>query len=139
MQQLIDQGDEIGRQIQVDSAGIGGWHQGEPADARMRQHAARRGIRIPHLARQIQVQDFHDFDLIVAMDDKNYDALRDLAPTVETQSRVVRMADYLNTMPWDHIPDPYYGGAEGFELVLDLLTEGCRTLYRDCRSKLASI
>ena len=63
------------------------------------------------------------------MDDDNYDALRELAPTLEQQEKVVRMADYLEQMPWDHIPDPYYGGASGFELVLDLLTEGCTNLY----------
>ena len=88
-----------------------------------------------HRARQVTDRDFDTFDLIIAMDDGNYEALRELAPTLELQAKVVRMADYLEQMPWDHIPDPYYGGASGFELVLDLLTEGCTNLYHRCKAQ----
>lgn len=132
MRQLLAEDPVASSRIEVDSAGIGGWHQGELADPRMRAHAARRGIEMTHRARQVTDRDFDTFDLIIAMDDGNYEALRELAPTLEQQAKVVRMADYLKQMPWDHIPDPYYGGASGFELVLDLLTEGCTNLYQRC-------
>lgn len=132
MRQLLAEAPATSSRIEVDSAGIGDWHQGELADPRMRAHAARRGIEMTHRARQVTDRDFDTFDLIIAMDDGNYEALRELAPTLEQQAKVVRMADYLKQMPWDHIPDPYYGGASGFELVLDLLTEGCTNLYQRC-------
>ena len=135
MRQLLAEDPVASSRIEVDSAGIGGWHQGELADPRMRAHAARRGIEMTHRARQVTDRDFETFDLIVAMDDGNYEALRELAPTLEQQAKVVRMADYLEQMPWDHIPDPYYGGASGFELVLDLLTEACTRLYQRCKAQ----
>ncbi|WP_304288382.1 low molecular weight protein-tyrosine-phosphatase [Porphyromonas uenonis] len=135
MRQLLAEDPVASSRIEVDSAGIGGWHQGELADPRMRAHAARRGIEMTHRARQVTDRDFDTFDLIIAMDDGNYEALRELAPTLEQQAKVVRMADYLEQMPWDHIPDPYYGGASGFELVLDLLTEACTRLYQRCKAQ----
>ena len=135
MRQLLAEAPATSSRIEVDSAGIGGWHQGELADPRMRAHAARRGIEMTHRARQVTDRDFDTFDLIIAMDDGNYEALRELAPTLEQQAKVVRMADYLEQMPWDHIPDPYYGGASGFELVLDLLTEACTRLYQRCKAQ----
>ena len=135
MRQLLAEDPVASSRIEVDSAGIGGWHQGELADPRMRAHAARRGIEMTHRARQVTDRDFDTFDLIIAMDDGNYEALRELAPTLEQQAKVVRMADYLEQMPWDHIPDPYYGGASGFELVLDLLTEACTCLYQRCKAQ----
>lgn len=135
MRQLLAEDPASSPQIEVDSSGIGGWHQGQLADPRMRAHAARRGIDMTHRARQIKDEDFDTFDLIIGMDDGNYEALRELAPTLEQQEKVVRMADYLEQMPWDHIPDPYYGGASGFELVLDLLTEGCTNLYHRYKSQ----
>lgn len=108
---------------EIDSAGSGNWHQGQLPDPRMRQHASRRGLSLTHRARQVRTSDFYDFDLIVAMDDSNYDDLRSLSPTEETDRKIVRMADFLPAGV-DHVPDPYYSGAEGFELVLDLLEEG---------------
>ena len=130
MRQIAQTAGTTSERLVIDSAGIGGWHQGEQSDSRMRAHAARRRIEITHRARQINDRDFETFDLIIAMDDSNYQTLCEMAPTLEQQQKVVRMADYLEQMPWDHIPDPYYGGASGFELVLDLLTEGCNNLFR---------
>ena len=73
--------------------------------------------------------DFLDFDLIVAMDDNNYENLMRLAPSVEATHKVVRMASYLRKQQMSYIPDPYYMGAEGFDLVLDLLEDGCQNLF----------
>ncbi|MDE6062816.1 MAG: low molecular weight phosphotyrosine protein phosphatase, partial [Duncaniella sp.] len=71
-----------------------------------------------------------DFDLIVAMDASNASNLRRLAPTVEAARKVVPMAEFFSpSARYDHVPDPYYEGAEGFELVLDLLEDGCRNMF----------
>lgn len=113
----------------IDSAGLYGGHAGDQPDSRMRVHAFQRGYSLIHRSRQVKASDFEDFDLIIAMDDSNYSRLRRLAPTVEDERKVVKMIDYVKGFPqYDCIPDPYYEGAEGFEIVLDLLEDGCRNL-----------
>lgn len=116
-------------QLEIDSAGTYGGHAGELPDRRMRVHANIRGYDLFHRSRKVKTSDFDNFDIIVTMDDSNYDTLRHMAPTVEDEKKVVRMIDYVKTFPqFDSVPDPYYSGAEGFETVLDLLEEGCRNL-----------
>ncbi|MEG1999551.1 MAG: low molecular weight protein-tyrosine-phosphatase, partial [Bacteroidales bacterium] len=105
----------------IDSAGLYGGHAGSLPDQRMRTHAARRGYQLLHKARSVTTNDFSEYDLIIAMDDGNYANLQSIAPTVEARNKVVRMADYLEHYQNDTIPDPYYGGADGFENVLNLL------------------
>ncbi|MBP3228959.1 MAG: low molecular weight phosphotyrosine protein phosphatase [Bacteroidaceae bacterium] len=113
----------------VDSAGTYGGHAGQLADPRMRQAAARRGYRLTHRARRVTTEDFSRFDILLAMDDSNLHTLQRLAPTLEERDKVVRMADYLTLFPhYDYVPDPYYEGAAGFELVLDMLEDACGTL-----------
>lgn len=120
---------ERGIPVEVDSAGTYGGHAGQGADPRMKVHARRRGYELTHRARRVRENDFDHFDLVIGMDDANIADLRDLAPTPEAQARIRRMADYLRQHPgWDHVPDPYYEGAEGFELVLDLLEDACLSL-----------
>lgn len=115
----------------VDSAGTYGGHQGQRADERMRRAAARRGYNLTHRARQVSPADFEKFDLILAMDDYNLRTLHQLAPTLKDQQKVERMAAYLTRFThYDHIPDPYYEGAEGFELVLDMLEDATAQLLR---------
>lgn len=114
----------------VDSAGTGGYHIGQLPDPRMRAHARRRGIELTHHCRQVREEDFDDFDLIIGMDDSNIARLKDLAPTIEDEAKVLPMALFLSDLSrFDHIPDPYYDGAQGFETVLDLLTEATENLY----------
>lgn len=113
----------------LDSAGISNYHQGELPDARMRMHAARRGYELTHLSRPVVYQDFFDFDMIIGMDESNMDALHDRAPGIEEERKLFRMTDFCQSHPdADHIPDPYYGGAQGFELVLDILEDACAGL-----------
>lgn len=112
----------------LDSAGLIDYHEGEPADGRMRAHAARRGYRITHLSRPVKYDDFFDFDVIVGMDDRNISKLRAMAPGLEEEQKVVRMTDYCRLKVVDHVPDPYYGGASGFENVLDILEDACAGL-----------
>ena len=74
--------------------------------------------------------DFLDFDMIVAMDDQNYEDLMHMAPSVEATHKIRKMASFLTTHKISYIPDPYYMGAEGFGMVLDLLEEGCANLFK---------
>lgn len=125
----IVKGNGMQDRIGADSAGIYGGHSGAHPDRRMRTAALYRGYGLSHSARQVRGYDFPEFDLIVAMDDQNYEDLMHLAPTVEDSRKIVRMASYLKEHRISYIPDPYYMGSEGFSLVLDLLEEGCRNLY----------
>lgn len=128
MQSLVDSRGLSGR-FHLDSCGFYGGHAGDLPDKRMRVHAIRRGYNLDHRSRRIRPSDFDDFDIIVAMDEANRDDLIEAAPTPEAQAKIVRMIDFVrNDRCQDCVPDPYYSGAEGFELVLDLLEDGCASL-----------
>lgn len=116
----------------IDSAGTGDYHIGDLPDYRMRAHAQRRGLNLTHRCRQIKEADFDDFDIIIAMDASNERNLRRVAPTPEAEDKIVQMSVWFGDREtrYDHVPDPYYEGAEGFELVLDLLEEGCANIYK---------
>lgn len=116
-------------QFEIDSAGLYGGHAGDLPDSRMRVHARKRGYNLIHRSRPVSSRDFSDFDLIIGMDDSNISGLKAMAPSVEDEKKVVRMIDYFKGFPqYYSVPDPYYEGAEGFEIVLDLLEDGCRNL-----------
>ena len=115
--------------IEADSAGTYGGHKGELPDRRMRTAAMYRGFALTHKSRQVSGLDFLDFDLIIAMDDQNYEDLMHLAPSVEATHKIRRMSEFLQRRKMSYIPDPYYMGVEGFSLVLDLLEDGCKNLY----------
>ncbi len=120
-------------QIYVDSAGTYAGHTGELPDPRMRAAAARRGYNLTHRARKIREEDFYNFDRIVVMDDYNYESVHRLAPSCECAEKVYRMREFFTSFAerWSHVPDPYYEGAEGFELVLDMLEEGCENILKE--------
>lgn len=121
--------------IEVDSAGILSYHQGELPDKRMRVHASRRGLSLTHHSRPVKAADFEDFDVIFAMDDQNVSDLREISPTVEGCDKIVRISDFFTlATTLDYIPDPYYTGAEGFELVLDLLENSCYNILDSLRN-----
>lgn len=129
MQTIVDE-HHCSSDFEIDSAGLYSGHAGELPDKRMRVHAVRRGYNLDHRARPVRESDFEDFDIIVAMDESNYSQLRAMAPTVEDEQKVVRMMNYSRMATrYDYVPDPYYEGAEGFELVLDLLEDACRGLF----------
>lgn len=117
--------------IGIDSAGILGYHEGERADQRMRAHAARRGYKLESISRPVRVDDFYDFDLIIGMDAKNIDDLKQKAPDLESVGKIHQMTEYSQNKLYDYIPDPYYGGDSGFELVLDLLEDACSGLLNE--------
>ena len=112
----------------VDSAGTGGWHVGNPADRRMRAAAERRGIHLPSRARQIELADFTSFDRILTMDDDNLRNVRSLVRELGERpglARIEPMTSHCRVHQVSEVPDPYYGGEQGFEDVLDLLEDAC--------------
>ncbi|MGN0257592.1 MAG: low molecular weight protein-tyrosine-phosphatase [Bacteroides sp.] len=128
MKQLVER-ERRQEEFVIDSAGILSYHQGELPDPRMRSHAARRGYQLTHRSRPVNTDDFLEFDLIIGMDDRNLDDLHRLAPSLESEEKIHRMTDYCRHYPEaDHVPDPYYGGSAGFDLVLDLLEDACQGL-----------
>lgn len=113
--------------FEIDSAGTIGHHAGDPPDPRSQRHAAKRGIDLSHLrARQVTRDDFERFDHVLAMDRDNLRALLDRCPP-EHRAKV-RL--FLEGETPDEVPDPYYGGADGFERVLDLAFSGSERLLK---------
>ena len=127
MKQKVE-GRGLAQCFEIDSAGTYGYHEGELPDPRMRVHASKRGYRLISHSRPVTYEDFYHFDLIIGMDDDNIQHLNRMAPDPESQQKICRMTDYCRLHQNDHVPDPYYGGANGFELVLDLLEDACEGL-----------
>ncbi len=122
-------------QVAVDSAGTSDWHVGKPADTRTRLAAQRRGYDMTALrGRQVQVEDFSRFDLILAMDASNLAELQALQPAGSHAELDLYLRRYQLAL--DEMPDPYYGGEEGFERVLDLAEQAAACLLADVRGRL---
>lgn len=114
---------ERGMNIYIESAGTGGWHVGDPPDARMIRTAARRGYDISHQrARQVEFADFYSYDYLLAMDLRNQSDLLAMAPP-NRECDIRLFLDFAETDICE-TPDPYYSGASGFERVLDLIEIG---------------
>lgn len=123
-------------EVEVDSAGTGGWHVGEPPDRRATAAAKARGLTLEGAAREVTVEDFVDFDLLLAMDSFNEDALLTFAPGDVAREKVGLLREYDPASPDDgdlDVPDPYYGGDDGFEHVLDLVRAACEGLLEQIR------
>jgi protein-tyrosine phosphatase len=123
--------------VEIESAGTGGWHAGEPPDARATEAAGRRGVVLEGAARQVTPADFEAFDLLVAMDRENLRELLARAPDEEAAEKVrlLREFDPASADAGDlDVPDPYYGGERGFERVLDLVEAACRGLLAELRA-----
>jgi protein-tyrosine phosphatase len=122
--------------IAVDSAGTGGWHVGDPPDARASATARVRGIALEGEARRVRASDFEDFDLLLAMDRSNLRDLHRLAPDEEAAARVKLLREFDPAPSADlDVPDPYYGGPGGFEEVLDLVQAACAGLLARVREE----
>lgn len=116
-------------QIKCDSSGTIGYHTGEPADARMQRHAQKRGYNLTSRARKFVPEDFTEFDYIIAMDNANYRDIIAQDPEKQFSGKVFLMTEFCSRHgKTGGVPDPYYGGAEGFELVLDLIEDACEGL-----------
>jgi len=120
--------------IEVDSAGTGDWHIGHPPDPRATRAAEHRGYAIvSQKARQVAPSDFHEFDYILAMDRNNLNNLKDQCPG-NHRHKIKLLLDY-GQYSHDTVPDPYYSGDQGFELVLDLVEDACTQLLRQVCAK----
>jgi protein-tyrosine phosphatase len=133
--------------VEVDSAGTGDWHVGEPPDPRATQAARARGVELESLARQVEPEDFREFDLILAMDTANLRALERVAPDVRGRRKLRLLREFeprslepesgASRRPGDmDVPDPYYGGSDGFDRVLDILDACCAGLMQELRGSL---
>jgi len=115
-------------ELRIESAGIGDWHIGHPPDERALAHALKRGYDLSaQRARQVRPSDFEDFDMILAMDRGHLQALQRMAPR-QHHAKIRLFVQDLD------VPDPYYGGAAGFEQVLDLVEQRCRTLLDELKT-----
>jgi protein-tyrosine phosphatase len=124
MRHLVDDAG-LSAEIEVDGAGTGDWHAGDAPDERATAAAAKRGITLTGVARQIEPRDFVQFDLVLAVDDENLQRLRRIMPPgAQDRVRKLTAAD---------VPDPYYGGPDGFDAVLDLITAACTELLDELR------
>jgi protein-tyrosine phosphatase len=122
----LPQGDFI-----VDSAGTGNWHAGQQPDHRSVATAKNRGLDIScQKARQIKVSDFTEFDHIYVMDTSNLNDVQQLAPNASAKAKVKLMMDELFPGEKINVPDPYYGGPEGFDKVYDMLDEACELVAK---------
>jgi protein-tyrosine phosphatase len=122
--------------VQIDSAGTGAWHVGDPPDPRATAAARARGISLTGAARQVTAADFADYDLILAADRRNLAELQTLLPPdARAKLHLLREFDPASSRSGDlDVPDPYYGGDDGFEHVLDLVEAACRGLLESLRA-----
>ena len=126
----------LAARVQVDSAGTPGYHRGDPPDERSQEHAARRGYDLSGLrARQVTAEDFVAYDLILTMDGGHLELLEQQCPP-QLRHKLQRFTVWCSRHSSVDVPDPYYGGAQGFEHVLDLVEDGCSGLLQHVRSRL---
>ena len=128
MKHLVDQAD-LADEIHVDSAGTIGHHTGHQADQRMQAAALKRGYDLLSRSRKIVERDLDQFDLIIAMDRENLSDI--LAIDAQPQASVKLLSSYLGDDWPSDVPDPYYGGEEGFEYVLDMIEAACPSILQE--------
>ena len=122
--------------IAADSAGTAAYHIGHPPDGRTAAAAAKRGVDLTNYrARQVGADDFHAFDLVLAMDRDNFGAMGRILPA-ERRERLRMFLEFAPSLGIHDVPDPYYGGADGFERVLDMIEAGSRGVLSHIRSEM---
>ncbi|MBC77935.1 MAG: protein tyrosine phosphatase [Halobacteriovoraceae bacterium] len=125
----------LSEHFEVDSAGTSAFHTGDNADPRMIEEARLRGISVPSISRQFVKKDFDIFDQIVVMDDSNFKNVTKLDPDKEHAHKVFKLTDYSSNSELNFVPDPYFGGQDGFGLVLDILEDCCQNLLTHLNKK----
>ena len=116
------------KEIECDSAGTIDYHMGSPADARMQKHAGLRGYELNSISRSFGKDDFEKFDWIITMDEDNFQQIQWRDQYRNYTAKVKRMTEFCSSKSFSEVPDPYYGGNEGFENVLDILEDACKGL-----------
>ena len=130
----------LGDDVDVESAGTGGWHVGHAPDERASAAAKLRGIALKSRAQRFETTHFEDFDLLLAMDRQNLEDMRSLAPHAEAEGRLRLLREYDPAAVAAgelEVPDPYYGGDQGFEDVLDMVERACDGLIEEVRVRSA--
>ncbi len=131
--------EDLSDRVRVDSAGTGAWHQGEPPDPRSTDVALRHGITLGGRARRVSVEDFHEFDYILAMDRSNLQDLRHLESQGEGGALLTLFREFDPQQDGDlDVPDPYYGGPDGFDLMFDMVDRTCAAFVEHLLSELSS-
>ncbi len=124
----------LAEEFDIDSAGTGSWHVGEPPDTRASMVAREHGIELQSRARQVTAEDLSDFDYVVAMDRENLRSLERMAETTDATAEITLLRAYDPDPDGDEVPDPYYGGVSGFENVYDIVTRSCEGLLTRLRA-----
>ena len=119
----------------VDSAGTSNFHIGELSDHRTRKNAKSHGLDLVHKARQFNANDFHEFDIILAMDDSNLKNMNAIRPNIPVNATVYKMRNFDKNSSNTDVPDPWFGGEKGFEEVYQLLNTCCQNLFTFLREK----
>jgi len=131
--------EKLSDKFEIDSAGTIGYHKGESADPRMRSHAASRGYFIKSAAREFDPRvDFEKFDYIIVMDNSILEEIRELDKQRKYRKKILKMTEFNRFVRADEVPDPYLGGPEGFEKVMDILVDACRGLLNRLKNELKS-
>lgn len=136
MHSLVDEAG-LGGQIEIDSAGTADWHSGKLPDPRMRRAGAERGYAVDHRARQVRPGDLEHYDLVLVMDRENQRDVEALDPGRRYRGKIRLFCDFCTDHAMNEVPDPYHGGPEGFEKVLDLMEDGCAGVLRHAQEKLS--
>ena len=131
--------EDLSNRVRVDSAGTGAWHQGDPPDPRSSEVAMRHGIALRGRARLVSVEDFHEFDYIFAMDRTNLRDLRHLESQGEGGALLTLFREFDPHQDGDlDVPDPYYGGPDGFDLMFDMVDRTCAAFIEHLLSEFSS-
>jgi low molecular weight protein-tyrosine phosphatase len=125
----------LDQEVTVDSAGTLDYHTGNLPDFRMRRAASQRGLTLTHRARQVKPEDLSLFDLILVMDHENLHEVMHLLGAREHAAKIKLFCEFCTEHDDKVVPDPYYGGPDGFERVLDLLEDGCAEITRRLQAK----
>ncbi len=124
------------RNFFVDASGTSAYHIGEEPDPRMSETAARHGIKMNHRGKQLTYQDLQDFDLIFAMDKQNYQDIQTLSPNNPLLRKVYLFRKFdPQAQPGESVPDPYYGGSQGFENVFQIVSRSCQNIFEKLLSR----
>lgn len=126
--------EKLNEKFQIDSAGLLDYHEGEHYDKRMIAHASKRGYNLEGTSRPFLQEDFKKFDMIIALDNEIFDTLRSMDKRNQFGNKIFKMTDFSSGKDYDEVPDPYYLGAEGFELVLDIVEEACKGLLEKLKN-----
>ena len=124
-------------ELQCDSAGTAAYHVGEPADRRMREIGSKRGYQLTSRARKVDPErDFDQFHYIIGMDRQNVRDLMSIARNKNERKKIFLMTNFCSHKTYDSVPDPYFGGDAGFELVLDIIEDACEGLLRKIQNNI---